>query len=105
MKRREQAGGIASMCIERSVGEKAGTVQGNLALETCRGIVLHELHRAAPGEEGVDGIGLRRRDLGQQRLEFHVGEGQGQLLHHLATGLFERFLEAADAFRACRLVT
>ncbi|MNV46224.1 hypothetical protein D3C71_1380480 [compost metagenome] len=63
-------------------------------------IVLHEFHRAAAREEGEHHVGLGGRDVGQERLEFHVGKRQAQFLDDLAARFLEAFLETADGLVA-----
>src|SRR5207248_2863583 len=67
-------------------------------------VVLDELHRAAAGEEGVDGIGLLRGDLGEQGLELDVRERQREVLDDLAAALLEPFGEALHRLGAGRVV-
>ena len=56
---------------------KPAPYSGMRLLQAGRRVVLDELDRAAAGEEGVDRVGLGRRDLGQQRLELDVRERHG----------------------------
>ena len=84
MQRRQHALRRIALRLERAVGEEAGAVQRDRLRQSGRRVVLDELDRAAAGEERVHGVGLGRRDFGQQRLELDVRERQRQLLDHLS---------------------
>ena len=80
--------------IQHAFGQEARAVEGNLVLQACGCVVLDELHGAAAREEAGHGVGLERRNLGEQGLELHVGEGQAQFLDDGAARCRVALLEA-----------
>ncbi|MNS79852.1 hypothetical protein D3C72_1135150 [compost metagenome] len=104
MQRRLQPLRGIALRFQRAVGQEARAVQRDLVLQSCPGPVLDELDRAAAGKEHEHGIRLERSHLGDQRLEFDVGERQAQLLHHLAALGLEGFLEALHGLLARRVL-
>src|SRR3989344_5812929 len=100
---RDDAFGSGAGSVQHAFCEEARAVQRNLVLEACGRIVLDELGSTAAREEAGHGVGLESGDFGQQRLEFHVGEGQTQFLHDGAAGCSVALLEAFEGFVPCRV--
>src|SRR5260370_34747768 len=93
VQRRLQPLGRLALGFEDAVGQKTRSKERNFPLQSRRGVVLDELHRAGTGEERVHGCSFARSYRGEQRLEFDLRERHPQLLHHLATRLGQNLRE------------
>ena len=80
--------------LQGALRQEARAAEGHALLQPGRRVFPHELHGAAAGEEGADGLHVQARDLRQQRLEVGFREGQLQLAHHLAAAGGQALAEA-----------